>query len=158
MARERIIASYSVDVAPFISFTSSTFRKFLIVKRACQNWTKAEMDKFVFCCMCHCVRTCTLSLKLLSLIVTIPFSFCFSPPLSHTYTRLLTHMHLPWVPISMHPSMGALYSSSYIIQIWIRVCQLADDSAPKFNGLDKNSLDSTLLWFSEFLWHTGRQM
>lgn len=68
-------------------------------------------------------------------------------------TPTLTHEDLPWVPISMHHSIGALYSSSYIIQIWIRDCQLADDPAPKCNSLDKNSLDSTLLWFSEFLTH-----
>lgn len=59
-------------------------------------------------------------------------------------------VHLPQGPILMHSSADASYSPSCIIQIWIRDCQLVARSAPKFISLDKNSLESTVLWSSEF--------
>ena len=85
-------------------------------------------------------------------IVMSDYIFLISLFLTHT-PMLLTHMHLPWVPISMHKSMAP-----YIHHRTLFRFESGTVSCPKCNSSDKNSLDSTLLWFSEFLWHTSHQM
>ena len=70
----------------------------------------------------------------------------------------MAQTHLVEAPILMYLSIHPLYSSSYIIQVQIRDCQLAGDLGPKLNSSDENSHDSKLLWINGFLWHTGSHM
>ena len=86
----------------------------------------------------------------LSLSLSLTLSLSLSHSHTHTHTHTHAHPHAPALGTYFNAPFNALYSSSYIIQIWIRDCQLADDPASKFNSSDENSLDSTLLWFSEF--------